>query len=108
LGTSRFRSQTPMITERWTLPSRWEISMADPLVIPAQDSPRTSNGQALASTDCVRVWAPATWNLSVKTFSKRLFQPEGVRGLTLEDRQTGMNAATSAPAARDKCGARRR
>jgi len=62
LETSRFRSQTPMTTVQWTLPSRWGISTADPSVILAQDSPRTSNGRALASTPCAPVWAPATWN----------------------------------------------
>ena len=60
--TSRFRSQTPMITVQWMLLSRWGISTGDPLVILAQDSPRTSNGRALASTPCAPVWAPATWN----------------------------------------------
>jgi hypothetical protein len=35
---------------------------AGPLVIRVQDFPRTSNGQAPASTRCTPVSAPATWN----------------------------------------------
>jgi hypothetical protein len=61
-GTSAFRSQTPMTTVLWTLPSRLGISTPDPLVILARDFPRTSNGRDQASTPCAPVSAPATWN----------------------------------------------
>ena len=63
-GTSGFRSQTPMITVLWTLPSRLGVSTPDPLVILPQDFPRTSNGRDPASIRCVPVSAPG--NLELK------------------------------------------
>ena len=61
-GRSGFRSQTPMTTVLWTLPSKLGTSTPDLLAILAQDFPRNSNGRVPASTHCAPVSAPATWN----------------------------------------------